>query len=340
MNPLRPLSFALTAVTLLGWSAPSPACDQDKARGASATNASVTASNAACTAQMAKTCTAAAAANCPMKGMTAAAATAKGATKSAGMNCCAGVDMKATTAAKTGPSSDAIDAEFSGACAAHGAKSAAMTASTEGACPHGAKSAAMTASTEGACPHGAKSAAMTAGACAAHGARTTAVVAGSNGSCAAHGAKNAVMAVETPASCGGRGMLRTSGVAVHPDCEACMDMQDCENALRRLGASMQVVSLKNGVMYVYTADASHIRNVQQELSHRRDQMALFTAAGSSAHLCPDCRQMRGAAMSGKLTTEVVNVDGRCVSLMTSSDPTIVARIHALAGLSPAARAKL
>ena len=119
-----------------------------------------------------------------------------------------------------------------------------------------------------------------------------------------------------------------------------MDMQACEVALRQLGASMQVVSLKNGVMYVYTADASHIRGVQQELSHRRDQMALFTAAGSTAHLCPDCRQMRGAAMSGKLTTEVVNVDGRCVSLMTSSDPTIVARIHALAGLSPAARAKL
>lgn len=339
MNPLRPLSLALTAVTLLGWSAPSPACDQDKARGASATNASVTASKAvACTEEMAKTCTAAAAANCPMKGTTAAAATAKGAAKSAAFDCCAGFTMKATTAARTGPSAEAIDAEFAGACAAHGANATAVTASSEGACAHGAKATAVTASSEGACPHGAKSA-MASGTCAAHG-KVRAVTAGANGSCAPRGAKNAVMAAEAPASCGGRGILRTSGQAVHPDCEACMDMQACETALRKLGASMQVVSLKNGVMYVYTADANHIRSVQQELSHRRDQMALFTAAGSSAHLCPDCRQMRGAAMSGKLTTEVVNVDGRCVSLMTSSDPTIVARIHALAGLSPAARAKL
>ena len=327
MNPLRPLSFALTAVTLLGWSASSPACDQDKARGASATSASYSASKSGteCTAQMAKTCTAAAAANCPMKGTTAAAATMKGAPKGAGMDgCCAGHGAAATTAARTGPSTDAIDADFGGACAAHGAKATAVTASSEGACPHGAKAASMTA-----------------GACAAHGMKTTAVVAGAGGSCAARGgAKNAVMAAETSASCGGRGMLRASGTAVHPDCEACMDMQECEAALRKLGASMQVVSLKNGVMYVYTADPAHFRNVQQELAHRRDQMAIFAASGSNAHLCPDCRQMRGAAMSGKLTTEVVNVDGRCVSLMTSSDPTIVARIHALAGLSPAARAKL
>lgn len=339
MNPLRPLSFALTAVTLLGWSVPSPACDQDKARGASATATSVTASktDAACTAQMAKTCTAAAAANCPMKGTTAAAATAKGAGAMTG--CCAALGARATTAAKSGPSTEAIDDEFAGACAAHGAKASAVMASTDGACAHGAKASAVTAGTEGACPHGTKSAAMGTGACA-RGARVTAVTAGMNGACGSHGAKNVGLAAEIPASCGGRGMLRTSGVAIHPDCEACMDMQACESALRKLGASMQVVSLKNGVMYVYTADANHIRTVQQELSHRRDQMAVFTAAGSNAHLCPDCRQMRGAAMSGKLTTEVVNVDGRCVSLMTSSDPTIVARIHALAGLSPAARAKL
>ena len=323
MNPLRPLSFALTAVTLIGWSAASPACDQDKARGASATSASYASkSGAECTAQMAKTCTAAAAANCPMKGTTAAAASMKGAAKGSGVDCCAGMGASVTTAAKTGPSSDAIDADFSGACAAHHAKAAAMTASSEGECPHGAKAASMTA-----------------GACAAHGARTTAMAAGADGACGAHGAKNAVMA-ENAVTCGGRGMLRASGVAIHPDCEACMDMQECEVALRKLGASMQVVSLKNGVMYVYTADPAHFRAVQQELAHRRDQMAIFAASSSSAHLCPDCRQMRGAAMSGKLTSEVVNVDGRCVSLMTSSDPTIVARIHALAGLSPAARAKL
>jgi hypothetical protein len=318
VNPLRPLSFALTAVALLGWSAPSPACDQDQARGASATTASATAkSNAACTAQMAKTCTAAAAAHCPMKGASAAAATAKTSSMDA---CCAGHGAAATTAVKSGPSNQAIDAEFAGACAAHGAKATAVMASAGGACPHGAKSAAMAN-----------------GACADH-AKTTAATAGA-GSCAAHGARNAVMAEAAP-SCGGRGMLRTSGTAVHPDCEACLGMQACEATLRKLGASMQVVSLKNGVMYIYTADRAHLRGVQQELVHRRDQMAIFASAGSSHHLCPDCRQMRGAAMSGKLTTEVVSADDRCISLMTSSDPTIVSRIHALAGLSPAARAKL
>lgn len=310
MNPLRPVSFAAAAaaVSLFAWSAHAPACDQNQAKGAAASSAAYSAAAGTdCSAKMAAGCTASMAASCPMHGKaTAVTASTK---MAAHAGCCGGTGASATTAMKTGPSAQAIDADFAG-CSAH--KNAAVAAG--GTCPYAAKMAGAT------CPHAAATATAAAG--------------------CAHGAQDAVMAEAPGAGCGGRGMLRTSGQAVHEDCEACVDMQECEAALRKLGASMQVVSLKNGVMYIYTADQAHMRGVQQALAHRRDQMALYASANATPHLCPDCRQMRGAAMSGKLTTDVVDVDGRCLALMTSSDPAIVARIHALAGLSTMARAKL
>ncbi len=303
MKPLRPVSFALAAVALLGWSAHSLACDQNQERGTHATAASVTAGkSSACTAQMAAHCTAAQAANCPMHGRTAATAVTAGNAKGAGIEgCCAGIG--ASTSAMKGPKADAIDADFAAGACAH--RNAAAMAASEGACPHRSANTAMTASS-GACAHGAKAAVMTA-----------------------------------EENCGGRGMLRVSGRAIHPDCDACADMQKCDDALRSMGASMQVVPLKNGVMYVYTTDQpARTRAVQQALASRSDEMTYFASASSNPHLCNDCRAMRGAAMSGKLTREVVNIEGGCLSLMTSNDPAVVARIHALAGLSPAPRAKL
>jgi len=323
VNPLRPMFLALAAALCLSVPAPSTACDQnkDQARGTSGTATSYSAqkSGAACTAEMAATCTAEMAASCPMHGRNAMAAAKSGRitkAKTAGLDdcCAAGVSVKTA----------AVVAGSDGACAAHGMKTSAMAAGAGSCTAHGMKASAMTAG---------------AGSCAAHGMKASAMTAGAGGSCAT-GAKNAVLA--EGASCGGRGMLRTSGHALHPDCEACVDMETCDNALRSLGASLQVVPLKNGVMYIYTTDPAKSRAVQQTLAQRKDQMTLFASANSAPHLCPDCRQMRGAAMSGKLKREIVNIEGGCLSLMTSSDPAIVARIHALSGLAvgAGARAKL
>ena len=231
----------------------------------------------------------------------------------------------------------ACTAEMAASCPMHGRNAMAAAKS-------GRITKAKTAGLDDCCAAGVsvKTAAVVAGsdgACTAHGMKTSAMTAGAGGSCAT-GAKNAVLA--EGASCGGRGMLRTSGHALHPDCEACVDMETCDNALRSLGASLQVVPLKNGVMYIYTTDPAKSRAVQQTLAQRKDQMTLFASANSAPHLCPDCRQMRGAAMSGKLKREIVNIEGGCLSLMTSSDPAIVTRIHALSGLAvgAGARAKL
>ena len=38
--------------------------------------------------------------------------------------------------------------------------------------------------------------------------------------------------------------------------------------------------------------------------------------------------------SGKLTREVVNIEGGSISLVTSNDPTMVAKLYTMAGLSP------
>jgi len=119
----------------------------------------------------------------------------------------------------------------------------------------------------------------------------------------------------------------------HADCTYCQDMDACEKEMRGLGAVTQVVPLKNGVMYVYTVDASKVRAVQAAMARRKDTSALFASTGEDAHLCNSCRALRGAAASGKLTREVVNIDGGCLTLMTSNDPAIVARIHELAGVS-------
>ena len=49
--------------------------------------------------------------------------------------------------------------------------------------------------------------------------------------------------------------------------------------------------------------------------------------------------MRGAIASGKLTREVVNIEGGCLTLMTSSDPAMVAKIHAMADTQGPRRTK-
>jgi hypothetical protein len=50
--------------------------------------------------------------------------------------------------------------------------------------------------------------------------------------------------------------------------------------------------------------------------------------------------MRGAMASGKLTREMVTIEGGCLTLMTSSDPAIVAKLHGLVGQQTASRVKI
>ena len=49
--------------------------------------------------------------------------------------------------------------------------------------------------------------------------------------------------------------------------------------------------------------------------------------------------MRGAVASGKLTRELVPIEGGVLTLMTSNDPAVVARLHEMAGTQLSARTK-
>jgi hypothetical protein len=130
------------------------------------------------------------------------------------------------------------------------------------------------------------------------------------------------------------------GTAAHMNCDGCADMAKCDAEVKAAGGQTQVVKLKNGVMFVYTAAGpAQVRAVQAALARRSDRLAAMAAAGDKAKLCPGCRDMRGAMASGKLTREIVTIEGGCLSLMTSNDPAIVAKLHAMAGTEMAARSK-
>ena len=140
--------------------------------------------------------------------------------------------------------------------------------------------------------------------------------------------------------CNGRGMARFSGAAQHPECDACADMAECEAELSAAGAQTQVVPLRNGVMFVYTANSPGAVNaVQAAVARRGARLLQFQTAGDKARLCADCKSMRGAAASGRLTREVVNIEGGALTLMTSDDPKVVAKIRAMMDRT-AARAKI
>lgn len=234
------------------------------------------------------------------------------------------------------------------ACKSHSVSATAVAASADGGCSHGA--AAKSASVGYSCDHGAAAtAAGTAGGSCDHGAAATTAAgecpyhgagvvltsysgfhgAGANGSCA-HGAS----------AKSARAAAAAFAVASHTDCDACGDLAACEKALEDAGASTQIVPLKNGVMYVYTADTpSRVRAVQAALAHRNDRMIRFASSGDKVHLCPECKDMRGTAASGKLSREIVNIEGGCLTVMTSSDPSVVARLYSMAGIHVGARTK-
>ena len=140
------------------------------------------------------------------------------------------------------------------------------------------------------------------------------MLAGSGGSCSGHGASK-------------------SAKAKTGDCDGCADMAFCEGEAKSMGATVQGVPLKNGVMYVYTAlDPGKVHAVQASMERRSEHMASLLSAGDKAHLCPTCKSVRGAIASGKLNRELVNIEGGCLTLMTSNDPATLAQIYSLAGL--------
>jgi len=147
-------------------------------------------------------------------------------------------------------------------------------------------------------------------------------------SCEAHKAKT--MAISAGSSCSGRGMSTSAAKTAHGDCDACADMAMCYEELESAGTRTQVVPLKNGVMFVYTAESpGHVNAVQTAMARRNERLAQIVTAGDKAHLCPECKSIRGAMASGKMTREVVNIEGGALTLMTSNDPAVVARIHAM-----------
>jgi hypothetical protein len=141
------------------------------------------------------------------------------------------------------------------------------------------------------------------------------------------------------------GIVRTGGIAGGPPgsapppapeaCDACDDWEVCAGELEGVGASMQVMPLRNGVMRVFTADApAGVRVVQAALARHYERMSALIASGEHSRLCAACREMRGAAVSGKLSREIIKIEGGCITLTTSTDPAVVMKIHAEAGIPP------
>lgn len=265
---------------------------------------------------------------------------------------CDGKDHAAAASAKSSVFTPAMAAkctpEMAAACRAKGTSATAAVASW----PQGAMKPAAAV----ACPHGARSAATAAAGCSYHSGASAVTAASVGGSgkascgaraasassgCGSRGAANTTAAgagrvdavLTGGASCSGHGTANTADRSAHGDCDACADMSFCDGEVRTIGATVQVLPLKNGVMYVYTAAApSKVQAVQAAMARRNDRMTTIMTAGDRAHLCPACKSMRGAVASGKLSREIVNIEGGCLTLMTSSDPAMVARIYNLAGL--------
>ena len=144
------------------------------------------------------------------------------------------------------------------------------------------------------------------------------------------------------------GIVRTGGIAGTPpgvpkleSCAACDDWELCARELESVGASMQVMPLRNGVMRVFTAATPvGVRVVRAALALHYERMSALITAGDAAPLCASCRVMRGAAASGKLAREIIQIDGGCIALTTSPDPAIVMKLHAETGIPTPVQPKL
>jgi len=239
-----------------------------------------------------------------------------------------------TGKAKTASTSATCSAEMAAHCSAEQAAACKAKMSADGASAVAASSSgAHDGASCGMKGMSATAASASDGCCA--GKASASGASAKNGACAM---KNSATAANMQSNAHGMGVVAASNA--HGDCEACLDMTDCSDALDAIGAHRQAVRLKNGVMYVYTADSQrNVSAVQAAVARRNQHMAQFAVAGDKAKLCAECKSMRGAMASGKLTREVVNIEGGSLTLITSTDPTIVAKIHAMAEPKLAARIK-
>ncbi len=249
--------------------------------------------------------------------VTAVAASSKGAA------CSAEMAAKCTPEMMAACKANASTAAAHGSCAAKGTKVSAAFVSANEADHCGAAKAGSAKGTSTAANRPATS--------------NTIYLAGSNGSCGSKGTK---ASSASAGSCSGHGMASMAATSGHADCEACVDMADCSGQLDAAGAHRQAVRLKNGIMYVYTADSPRtVSAVQAAVSRRAERIIRFASAGEKTRLCAECKTMRGAMASGKLTREVVNIEGGSLTLVTSTDPSVVAKIHAMADDKVATRVK-
>ncbi len=226
---------------------------------------------------------------------------------------------------------------------AKGANATFAVAGVQSSCSYKASAAGVTtASASGSCA--AKNTAVAASAgkscCAAKGAKanttTAAKATTTQGEASCHSEDASAAGFDAVLTgggqCNGKGVTTMAGRTSHGECDACSDMAMCEDELKTAGSQFQVVPLKNGVMYVYTANNSKSVHAVQTAIARRSERINALVSATKANLCPDCKAMRGALASGKLTREVVNVEGGSISLVTSNDPAIVAKLYAMAGL--------
>lgn len=224
--------------------------------------------------------------------------------------------------------------QMAAACKANAA--ATTAASSVSGCPHSAM-----ASGSSACPYHNQGATETKAAKNLDGVTLSApggskgvdaVMVGSGAGCN-HGAASTSASAAGAGTCSGHGMAKAADSYQHADCDACADMAFCDGEVKSLGATVQIVPLKNGVMYVYTAaDPKNVHAVQASMGRRNDRMLSILAAGDKAHLCPSCKSVRGAIASGKMSRELVNIEGGCLTLMTSNDPATLSKIFTMAGL--------
>jgi hypothetical protein len=149
-----------------------------------------------------------------------------------------------------------------------------------------------------------------------------------------------IAAANEGGSCGGTGMAGIAAAVLHDDCEACIDMAACGQSLDAAKAHRQVVKLKNGIMLVYTADTpARISAVQAAVASRGEQHVRYATSGSKARLCAECATIRDAIARGKLQREVNRIESGSFMLLTSNDPSVVAKLHGMTDLKASARIK-
>lgn len=226
-----------------------------------------------------------------------------------------------------------------------GSGSSGCTASMAAECKAHDNASASTASNAASCAAHGNASASTASSCAAHG-KGTASNASTAGmpECCANKLKGATASMNHDAcdaqalgagmigapSCS-HGTAAASTAEMKGSCDACAEMVNCSNEMSASDALTQIVPLRNGVMFVYTTDTpAHVRAVQNAMARRGDRLVSLAQSGDRAKLCPECRNARGAIASGKLTRETVNIEGGCMTLVTSSDPAMVAKLRAMA----------